>query len=296
MSYLFKKKIQVLFGVLLLAGCAAVTANLPSITDEPTGNRHNGRIVWHDLLTTAPVESRKFYGDLFGWEFENPGIDLGFGGPESYMLIRHEGRLIGGMFDANNINRDVNVSQWVTVMSVDDIDAAAGRVIAEGGEVLTEPTDVGLRGMLAVVAGSDGALFAMVQTRDGDPVEQDPQYDEWLWNELWTDNVDGATDFYRAVAGFDVDDRAVGETDDTYRLLTAGEDPRAGILPMPFEGERPVWVDYLRVEETAAVTAGVEGLGGRVSLDARPRQIGGKVAFIAGPSGAGIALQTWPLD
>ena len=44
------------------------------------------------------------------------------------------------------------------------------------------------------------------------------------------------------------------------------------------------------------VVAARDYLGGRVIIDARKRQIGGKVAFIAGPSGAGIALQTWPLD
>jgi len=26
------------------------------------------------------------------------------------------------------------------------------------------------------------------------------------------------------------------------------------------------------------------------------RALGGEVAFVAGPSGAGVALQTWPLD
>jgi len=44
------------------------------------------------------------------------------------------------------------------------------------------------------------------------------------------------------------------------------------------------------------ITARVEELGGIVILDASPRPLGGEVAFVAGPSGAGVALQTWPLD
>ena len=58
---------------------------------------------------------------------------------------------------------------------------------------------------------------------------------------------------------------------------------------------KPVWVSYLRVEDPAAITARVAELGGRVIVEAQPRPAGGTVAFVADPSGAGIALQTWPL-
>ena len=82
----------------------------------------------------------------------------------------------------------------------------------------------------------------------------------------------------------------------TYRLLKAGDTPRVGVLPVPLEGLDPVWVSYIRVEDPAAITAQVSGLGGRVIVEAQPRPLGGQVAFVAGPSGAGIALQTWPLE
>jgi len=293
---LAKTSIQALFLAILIAGCAVVAPKLPAITEDPTGTHYNGRIVWHDLLTTTPDESREFYGELFGWEFEKPGPEFGIGGTDSYMLIRHEGRLIGGMFDANTLNRDVNISQWVTVISVDDINAATDRVTAEGGDVLTQPTDVGSRGTLAVVMGPDGALFALITTRDGDPAEREPTHNDWLWDELWTDDVDVATSFYQQVAGYGTDDQAIADSDSTYRVLNADNKPRAGILANPFEGERPVWVNYLRVEDPAAITARVEALGGQILVDAQKRAVGGEAALIAGPSGAGVALQTWPLD
>ena len=67
-------------------------------------------------------------------------------------------------------------------------------------------------------------------------------------------------------------------------------------MPNPLEGLPPVWVSYIRVENPAAIAARVAELGGRIIVEARPRPLGGEVAFIAGPSGAGIALQTWPLE
>ena len=282
--------------VLLVSGCATIAPDLPAITESPVPDRIDGRIVWHDLLTSTPAESRRFYGELFGWQFERPGVSVGVGGEDSYMLIRHDGRLIGGMLDANVLERDVDISQWVTVMSVADISTAVARVVDGGGELLTQPTDVGSRGTLAVIAGPDRAIIALLQTRDGDPEEQQPTVNGWLWNELWTNDVAGATDFYTSVAGFEVEDHDVQGSDQTYRLLKSGDTPRAAILPNPFERELPVWVNYIRVDDPTAVTARVEELGGRVIIDARARLIGGQVAFVAGPSGAGVALQTWPID
>jgi predicted enzyme related to lactoylglutathione lyase len=281
---------------MVLFGCATTSPNLPAITDEPTGQHHNGKIVWHDLLTSTPAESRKFYGELFGWEFETPGFNTGIGDDSSYMLIRHNGKLIGGMVDANVLNRNVDISQWVTVMSVTDVAAAAIRVTANGGEVLTRPTDVGSRGTLAVVAGPDRAIFAMLQSSGGDPDDQPPDTNGWLWNELWTSDVEQATSFYEEVAGLQREDHETEDSDVTYRVLKAGDQPRVGVMANPFEEERPVWVNYIHVEDPAAVTAQVEALGGRIIVAAQPRSIGGIVAFIAGPSGAGVALQTWPLD
>ena len=279
--------------MLLVAGCAAVSINLPPITEEATDERHNGKVVWRDLLTNTPEESQRFYGELFGWQFEKQGLNIGIGGG-GYTLVRHNGRLIGGIVDTNALGKDDNISQWITTMSVTDIDAAAGRVADAGGIVMAEPTAIGSRGQMAVVEDATGAVFAMIQTSEGDPPDHEPDFDGWLWDELWTNDVEKATDFYRSVIGFQHTDHDVG--DHNYRVLKVDDTPRAGVLANPFEGERPVWVNYLRVKDSSAITARVEDLGGRILVEAQDRPIGGEVAVIAGPSGAGVALQTWPLD
>ena len=285
-----------LFVALFAAGCTAVTVNLPPITESPTDERHNGKVVWRDLLTNTPEASRRFYGELFGWEFEQPRIFIGVGAGDSYMLIRHNGRLIGGMVDTKALGKTENISQWITTISVADIDAAVGRVATAGGKVVNAPESIGDRGRMAVIEDSTGALFAMIETKGGDPADAEPENNGWLWDELWTGDVEGATGFYQAVLGFQHTDHAIEDTDRNYRVLKYADQPRAGVLQNPFEGERPVWVNYIRVEDPAAMTARVGGLGGRVLVEAQARPIGGKVAVIAGPSGAGVALQTWPID
>lgn len=288
------RNVTVALVALLVASCAAVSVNLPPIAEGATGVRHNGKVVWRDLLTNTPEASKHFYGELFGWEFEEPGIIFGIGGAGGYTLIRHNGRLIGGIVDTNSLDKRDNISQWITTMSVTDIDVAAGRVAGTGGSVISPPQRIGSRGQMAIVEDPTGAVFAMIQTSDGDPPDHESDYDGWLWDELWTSDVDSATEFYRSVIGFQHTDHDV--EDRSYRVLKTDDTPRAGVLANPFEGERPVWVNYLRVRDPSAITARVEDLGGRILVEARDRPIGGQVAFIAGPSGAGVALQTWPLD
>ena len=265
---------------------------MPAVTDDPTGARLPGKVVWHDLLTDTPKESKRFYGELFGWEFQELGIDLGFFRTVNYTLIRHNGELIGGMVDQTRLDSKADISQWVVLVSVADIEKATATLEASGGSIFTPPTDLADRGRIAIVADSQGALFAMLETKDGDPLDKEPVNGGFLWDEIWSINVGETVAFYQGIADYDVGERGVG-ADKTYQFLSTAGQPRAGILANPVEGLQPLWVTYIRVEDPAAITARVEELGGRILLDAQDRDLGGQVALIAGPSGAGIALQSW---
>ncbi len=285
--------------VVLVTACATVNIDLPSVTESSTGHRLPGKIIWRDLLTDDPVASKKFYGELFNWTFESVGVAAGLSSDTTYTLIRHNGRLIGGMIDTVALSNRSDISQWIVSMSVTDIDVAVAAFMAGGGEVKTPPTDFHRRGKMAVVRDVEGALLALLQTRDGDPADYEPEVDGFLWDELWTTDVERATSFYAAVAELEaatLDIDGMPDSGTSYRLLKGGDKPRVGIMLNPLEGLDPVWVSYLRVESPASITAKVVALGGSIIVAAQPRALGGEVAFIAGPSGAGIALQTWPLD
>jgi predicted enzyme related to lactoylglutathione lyase len=279
----------------LICGCASVPINLPAVTEQPTNVRQPGRIVWHDLLTDKPAESQRFYEQLFGWEFDRIGPDFGPIAQANYMLIRHEGRLIGGMIDENRLDNDQDISQWVVLMSTDDIDGAVAALERSGGTVFTPPTDLADRGRIAVVTDPEGALFALLQTRDGDPPEREPQLNGFLWNELWTDDPTAAANFYAGIVGVDKAERAFADGD-VYHYMSADGAPRFGLLPSPLDGIPALWATYIRVADVDAIVARVEALGGRVLLEPQQDPRGGQVALIADPSGAGFALQTWEPD
>jgi len=285
----------VVFSMIVLAvtGCATqMNVELPAVTETPASSRLPGKIIWHDLLTTDLEGSKQFYSGLFGWEFESLPLRLGFGQSSEYVLIRHDGKLIGGMVDVSRLDGTANSSQWVVLMSVADVDAAANRVKISGGTILTPPTDLNERGKIAVVTDSDGALFAILETRDGDPEDREPAAGEFMWDEVWTSNVDAAMDFYRQVTPMQPVSKDLGSVN--YRGLQSQGRPRIGMLqnPMQDKGLEPTWVSYVRVADMSLLDRVAE-LGGEVLMDAEPRDIGGEVAIVAGPSGAGLALQTW---
>ena len=294
-------RVSALLIVLIFTG-ACSSVKLPAVTEEPTGSFLPGKVIWHDLISDAPDASKRFYTELLGWQFEDVGA--GMGGAAGYSLIRHNGRLIGGLVDQTRLQTRADISQWVTVISVADADAATASVRAEGGRVFSAPVDVAERGRLAVVADSQGALFALLQTSLGDPVDRDEVgVGEFLWNELWTGDIDAAGAFYGRLADYQTEDievvRQSSGEQARYRLMQSQGRPRLGIMKNPVDGLQPTWINYLRVADEAMLRSVIERapqLGGAVLLEPQQRAVGGWAALIAGPSGAGIALQTWPVD
>ncbi|MEM1114142.1 MAG: VOC family protein [Pseudomonadota bacterium] len=281
---------------LSLAACTGGGFSLPAVTSGPASDLP-GKIVWRDLLTDTPEATRTFYRELFGWEFQALGIGV------NYELILHEGRPIGGLVDQAQLPSQADISQWVVVMAVSDIDVATAAVNAAGGKVLTPPASLGERGEIAVIADNQDALLALLQTPGGEPLDTDatPAVGGFLWDELWTADTAAAARFYSNLAPFAVDpidlDEQGAEFD--YQLLLSEDRPRAGIRPRPAADLPPTWVSFLRIadgEALRAVLARVPELGGEILVPATPRPGGGEVAIITGPSGAGIALQTWSED
>jgi hypothetical protein len=123
-------------------------------------------------------------------------------------------------------------------------------------------------------------------------VDKEPVNGAFLWDEIWSANVDETAEFYQSIVDYEVGEKSVN-ADKAYHFLSMDGKPRAGILANPVDGLKPLWVTYIRVEDPAAITERVEELGGQILLEVQDRELGGQVALIAGPSGAGIALQTW---
>ena len=98
----------------------------PAELDEP------GRVGWHELLAADWEKAFAFYGELFGWQ----KADAEIGPTDTYQLFSAGGQTIGGMFTKRPKEP---VPFWLYYFNVGDIDAAAERVKAGGGQIFEGP-------------------------------------------------------------------------------------------------------------------------------------------------------------
>jgi predicted enzyme related to lactoylglutathione lyase len=163
---------------------------------------------WVDASGPDPGAAAKFYGGLFGWEFED------LGPPGAYLIARCETRG-WSLFDRSREMRRGDVAgigsisearpataTWNTYFWVDSADETASKVRDAGGSVVTEPFDLGDAARVGVLTDPEGAAFRVweAKARRGARVVNDPG--SLNFNGLNTRDVDAAKSFYGSVFGW----------------------------------------------------------------------------------------------
>lgn len=266
--------------LVFLAGCSVQQAELPVIGNP--GTHLPGKVVWHDLVTPDLERSRAFYGDLLGWQFDEIS--------DGYLLASNNGRPVAGLAHLESAQRS---SHWLPLVSVSDIEQVQAATQGAGGSIVLAATELGGRGEVAVLQDPQGAAFAVLQSSHGDPVDGDPDVNEWMWNEIWTEDVVTSALFYQDLLGYNQGSRMVGGV--SYNYLERDGRPRVGLLTRPDPQIGNTWVAYLRVADVASVVARAANLGGTVLMAPDPQVRKGTVAVLADPNGAGFIVQEWPL-
>jgi predicted enzyme related to lactoylglutathione lyase len=279
----------VLSFLLFISGCSPKLPIVPPINTVSTNENHPGKFVWRDLMTDDIPSVKKFYSELFGWTY----IDVGES-DNDYTVILHEGKPIAGMFRLRDVEAKSRYSQWISYISVIDVQQAVNYTKANGGRIYREPFELPNRGTVAFVFDSQNAVFSFVKSSSGDPKDQDPVYNQWFWTELWTNDTENSINFYKGLFGFDqktFDTRAENQ----YHVLENENRPRAGVIKIPFENVKPHWMPYIAVKDPSQIVGKVEQLGGTVYLGTEGIA-GNNAAIIADPSGAVFTVQKWPLE
>jgi len=270
------------------AGACAKSLEVPAINPTPTGQVIPGKVVWHDLYTSDVGVAKRFYGEMFGWTFQtivSDGYDyeIAMIGPRPVAgFLRPETRLTGS-------------AEWVQYFSVADVDAAASRIEPSGGVLTMKPEDLPRRGRIALAEDPEGAPFGIIRSSSGDrPDGVDPPHNDFLWNELWSNDFGLAAIFYREAIG--VDSEVLPRKEGDYMLFTSGGEKRAGGILIPQADIEPQWLPTIRVIDIKASVAKARQLGGEIVLEPRWDITDGMVAIIADPGGAGVTLRQWEGD
>lgn len=124
---------------------------------QPEGAPEIGEGSWHELMTTDAPAAMKFYTELFGWK-PSETMDMGEMG-KYYMFNRPHG-MIGGMMNKPPQMASVPPN-WQIYFRVPDINAAAERIKANGGQILNGPMEVPGGDWVLNAMDPQGAAFSL---------------------------------------------------------------------------------------------------------------------------------------
>ena len=251
-----------------------------------------GTFSWVDLTTTDQEAARAFYRELFGWGAD----DMPAGEGLVYSMMTRDGRHVAAISAQPQVQREAGVpptwNSYVTVASADETAAKAREL---GGSVHVEPFDVLDAGRMAVIQDPQGAWFMVWEPRRhvGAGLVNAPG--AFVWNELGTTDVEGASAFYAQLFGWDIS--PFEESEQPYWSIGSGERSIGGMMPVqPVGGiDSPHWTVYFGVDDLDAATARVQELEGTVHAGPIDIQMA-RIAIVADPQGATFALYDGRLD
>jgi uncharacterized protein len=291
-------------GLATLAGSAAAGSSfeLPPLTHPASHQQHFGKVIWADLATPDSVAAQHFYGALFGWTF------VTVPGDPNYTLATFGGAPVAGFYQ-KAMTDERKQPAWLPFLSVKNVDATAKAAVSTGGRILSDPRSFPRRGRQAVLADPEGAVFAVMSARDGDPPDYLAAPGEWIWSSVMVRDTERETAFYRALVGYEVYDLAqesdAAETPgDTpvatgqHFVLAQGGYARAGLHVLPNDSLRrhPHWINFVRVGDAVASAQKAVALGGRVLVEPHLDRHGGQLAILADPQGAPFGVMEWSED
>jgi predicted enzyme related to lactoylglutathione lyase len=278
---------------------------MAEITDGATVLARDGYPVgvpcWIDTSQRDLGAAKRFYGALFGWEFEERM-------PGRYLVATLDGLDVAGIA----LQPDGDPA-WNTYIEADSVDWATADALQLGGRALMPPDDVGDAGRMAIIQDPTGAVFRIWEPRGHHGAQLVNAAGSWNWSDLYTPDPSLAEPFYRALFGWEATAVSFGETTatmwrrpgygDTLELRDPGIRDRHEVAGAPegftdavawlLEGERPArWHVTFSVDDTDASVERAADLGAQVLVppyDAGPVRL----AMLKDPQGAEFTISRY---
>ncbi|MEV6649185.1 VOC family protein [Streptomyces sp. NPDC051219] len=274
-----------------------------------------GTPCWVDASLADLGAGRRFYGELFGWTFdEGGGEEYG-----SYTQAYSDGKKVAALAPKPD-GRMPTV--WEVYFATPDAAALSARITSAGGQVVMGPMEVRPFGSTAPAADPEGSVLAPIKVRPfgtmalaADPegavfgfwqpgthrgFEKLREPNAYCWTEVYSRDKDRVDPFYEEVFGFigsDVEDAGIEFRTWSPRGTEPGPETAIGgrsVITDAFPAEMPAhFLVYFNVEDCDASVATVQQLGGRVTAGPFDTPYG-RIAVVADNQGAVFALLAEP--
>lgn len=239
---------------------------------------------WIELTSSDPEASRKFYGDLFGWQID-VSPDPQYGG---YAIAKIGEGDVAGIGPTQSPETPTN---WGLYIGTPDVDNLAKKIEAAGGHVIAQPFEVGDQGRMAVFQDPTGAYISAWQGARMRPFHAG-EINTYGWAELNARGVDQAIPFYTRVFGWTTKVSPMGEGQPPYTEFQLDGESIGGAWEMNPNlpaGVPSYWQIYVNVDDVDAAFKKATSLGATEMM--APQDFpGGRFAIITDPQGASLGL------
>ncbi|MFE0170802.1 VOC family protein [Streptomyces sp. NPDC059002] len=245
-----------------------------------------GAPVWVDMCAPDLGSVSAFYRELFGWELEQGGADVG-----GYSQFRLSGRTAAG---AMAVPADQAPPSWTIYFRTPEVDATVKSVEQAGGGTHFEPVDILDLGRMAGLTDSAGVPFSVWQQGQLKGLDILNEPGGLVWTELYTPDVAAATAFYGSVFGWQTTETTFpgGSYTMVHPADGTPDDMFGGVVPLdrdPAESGA-YWLPYFQVDDCDGTVAKARDSGGEVRMEPVSMEGVGRFAKLADPAGARFAV------
>lgn len=229
------------------------------------GKQAPGTFCWCELGTTNQQAAKKFYAEIFGWKIH----EIPISSDDSYTILKIQGKDLGGLYQLGNGQQRQGVQpHWLSYIAVDSADNCARAITESGGKLIMYPFDVLDLGRMTVAQDPTGATFAIWQPIKYTGAKIRNEKNAMCWNELVTDDIATAKDFYGKVFGWSAITEETGSA--LYTKFYIG-DPTGGavvggMLQMggTLINTLPHWMVHFGVDDCDAFVEKARSLGATI--------------------------------
>ncbi|MBL1107458.1 VOC family protein [Streptomyces sp. 5-8] len=222
---------------------------------------------WVDAELPDVEAGKRFYGELFGWTFEEA-----YGSSVWALLAGDRVASLAPKTDGRM------PTVWTVSFATTDAEALGRRITAAGGRMVMAPFPVGDLGTAALATDPEGAVFGLWQPGTHPGFERRHEPNTFAWAQLYTRDTGAANSFYG------------GLFHDALFGTDAVPDFGRAVVTEVFPAEMPPhFLTHFRVTDLDDAIGAVQRLGGRVQ--APPFETSyGLVAVVTDNQGASFAL------
>ncbi|MFF7155593.1 VOC family protein [Streptomyces sp. NPDC008139] len=244
-----------------------------------------GAPCWADVSLPDLAAGQRFYGELFGWTFEDQGEQFGH-----YTLAKLDGKNAAALMGKMDESMP---TAWGIHLATADAAKTAAKITEAGGHVVFGPDEIGDTGVLVGAVDPGGSFFGAFQLRGHPGFDVVNVPGAYCWAENHTRDAAAVDAFYETVFGYDGVQVGDGVHFD-YKVWSRPGDPEgqlAGRMNSASGGgdEPPAFQVYFVVADCDAAADTVGRLGGRVVMGPEDSPFG-RMAVVADDQGARFAI------